>query len=84
MGMRLPSILEPKSASVFSITSALYGNAVASGLFREYPELIAAVKEMAAPENAADSLLVSNLEKDVALKTVTLRNAPWVEDGLAY
>ena len=77
----LPSILEPKSASVFSITSALYGNAVASGLFREYPELIAAVKEMAAPENAADSLLVSNLEKDVALKTVTLRNTPWVNDA---
>ena len=79
----LPSILEPKTASIFSITAALYGNAVASGLFREYPELIAAVKEMAAPENAADSLLVSNLEKDAALKAVTLRNTPWVNDARA-
>ena len=79
----LPAILEPESASVFSAAGALYGNAVASGLFREYPGLIAAVREMASPANAADSLLVSNLEKDAALKTVTLRNTPWVNDAAA-
>ncbi len=38
---------------------------------------------MASPANAADSLLVSNLEKDAALKTVTLRNTPWVNDAAA-
>ena len=40
-------------------------------------------QEMASPANAADSLLVSNLEKDAALKTVTLRNTPWVNDAAA-
>lgn len=77
----LPSILKPESVNILSQADALFGNAVASGLFRKYPKLIDAVREMADPNNVADSVLYSPLEKNPELKTVLLNNTPWVNDA---
>lgn len=79
----LPSITRPESVNILSHAEALYGNAVASGLFARYPQLIEGIKEMASPVNAADSSLYSPLQKNAALKTVLLNNTPWVNDAKA-
>lgn len=77
----LPSIVTPNSVSILSQIHALYGNAVAKGLFEKYPQLIEGIKAMAAPENASDSSLVSPLLKNGELKTVALNNTPWVNNA---
>lgn len=77
----LPSILSPESVSILSQVNALYGNAIAQGLIRDYPQLAKALRTFAAPENAADSTLVSNLQKNQQLKAVTLNNTPWVNNA---
>lgn len=77
----LPSILAPESVSILSQVNALYGNAIAQGLIRNYPQLAQALKTFAAPENAGDSTLVSNLQKNQQLKAVTLNNTPWVNSA---
>ena len=77
----LPAIVTPQSSNMLSQVYALYGNAVAQGLLKDYPQLIEGIKSMAAPENAQDSLLVSNLSKNQNLKTVTLNNTPWVNNA---
>lgn len=79
----MPSLLEPKSVNALAQINALYGNAVAAGLCRDYPDLMRGILEMASPENAADSTLVSNLQKNADLKAVTLNNTPWVNDAEA-
>ena len=79
----LPDILEPKSVNTLAQIYALYGNAVAAGICRDYPDVAEAIREMASPENAADSTLVSNLEKNQQLKTVLLNNTPWVNNAAA-
>ncbi len=79
----LPSLLRPESVNILSQAEALYGNAVAAGLFRRYPKLIDGVREMADPLNAADSSLYSPLQKNASLKTVLLNNTPWVNDAKA-
>lgn len=77
----LPSILAPESISILSQVNALYGNAIAQGLIRNCPQLAEALKTFAAPENANDSTLVSNLQKNQQLKAVTLNNTPWVNSA---
>ncbi len=79
----LPSLLEPKSVNALAQIEALYGNAVAAGLCRDYPELMKGILLLASKENAADSTLVSNLQKNADLKAVTLNNTPWVNDAEA-
>lgn len=74
----LPDILKPESVSILSQAYALFGNCIADGLFRRYPNLIEAVKTM-----AADSTLVSPLEKNPQLKSVLLNNTPWVNNASA-
>lgn len=77
----LPSLLRTESVNILSQAEALYGNAVAAGLFGRYPELIEGVREMAGPRNASDSSLYSPLQKNASLKTVLLNNTPWVNDA---
>lgn len=77
----LPSMLRPESISILSQVNALFGNAVAYGLMNRYPELLEGIREMADPRNAADSTLVSPLQKNRQLKTVMLNNTPWVNDA---
>ena len=77
----LPDIVTPKSDNILSQVAALYGNAIASGLIKQFPLLGEALKTFAAPENAGDSTLVSHLEKDQNLKVTTLNNTPWVNDA---
>lgn len=72
----LPAILKPESVNILSQTEALYGNAVAAHLFGKYPQLAEGVRAM-----AADSTLVSPLERNASLKTVLLTNTPWVNDA---
>ncbi len=79
----LPGMLRPESVNILSHVNALFGNAVASGLLTRYPELLAGIEKMAAPENSADSALVSPLQKNEQLKTVLLNNTPWVNDAKA-
>lgn len=77
----LPEILKPESSNILSQISALYGNAIAKGLIGKYPQLGEAIRTFAAPENAGDSTLVSNLEKNAAIKVVALNSTPWVNDA---
>jgi len=79
----LPAMLRPESVNILSQVNALFGNAVAYGLMNRYPELLEGISEMAAPRNAADSALVSPLQKNQQLKTVLLNNTPWVNDAEA-
>lgn len=77
----LPDIVTPKSDNILSQVAALYGNAIASGLIKQFPQLGEALKTFAAPENAGDSTLVSQLDKNQNLKVTTLNNTPWVNDA---
>lgn len=77
----LPDIVTPKSDNILAQVDALYGNAIASGLIKQFPQLGEALKTFAAPENAGDSTLVSHLEKNQNLKVTTLNNTPWVNDA---
>ena len=77
----LPSILQPESTSILVQVRALYGNAIAQGLIKKYPQIGEALKTFSAPENAGDSTLVSNLQKNQQLKAVTLNNTPWVNNA---
>lgn len=72
----LPSMLRPQSVNTLARANALYGNAVAAGLFSRYPQLGKAVIRM-----AADSALLSPLERNESLKSVILDNTPWVNDA---
>ncbi|MDE6027200.1 MAG: hypothetical protein K2G23_03960 [Muribaculaceae bacterium] len=77
----LPAMTSPDSNSALAQATALYGNAVASGLLKKYPKFAEALKLFADPANSADSTLVSNLQKNSALKIVALNNTPWVRNG---
>lgn len=77
----LPSILKPESTSILEQVRALYGNAIAQGLIKNYPQIAQALKTFSAPENAGDSTLVSNLQKNRQLKAVTLNSTPWVNNA---
>lgn len=77
----LPGIARPNSVSALVQADALYADALASGLFSRYPRLADCIREMALPENAADSTLVSPLQKNGALKTVKLNDTPWVNSA---
>ncbi|MDE6257215.1 MAG: hypothetical protein K2M53_02405 [Muribaculaceae bacterium] len=79
----LPAISSPNSGNALAQATALYGNAVASGLLKNNPRFLEAIKLFADPANSADSTLVSNLQKNSALKTVALNNTPWVRNAQA-
>lgn len=76
----LPAMVEPGSESLTSLICAFYSNCVGSGLMEKYPALRKGLGMIVEGEGG-DSLLVSHLEKDENLKTVTLNNTPWVRDA---
>lgn len=77
----LPDLTDPDSENVLSLVYSLYGNAIGSGLVKEYPEIGEAIRMFSDPANSADSTLVSNLEKNGSLKNVALENTPWVRSA---
>lgn len=74
----LPDMSFEKSASLLVKTNALYGNAVAAGLVKQYPQIAQAIS---AWSEQGDSTLVSPLQKDSQLKIVALENTPWVKSA---
>lgn len=76
----LPAIINPDSESLMAQVYALYANSVGYGLMKKNPNLAKGLEMMLEGE-AGDSILVSNLEKDQELKTVTLNNTPWVNNA---
>lgn len=77
----LPAIITTNSNNILARINALYGTSIADGLMRKYPALQEAISLFAAPENAADSTLVSNLQKNEDVKLRSLNNTPWVNDA---
>ena len=77
----LPAIMTPNSTNILAQVSALYGNAISTGLIKQYPQIAEALKTFADSENAADSTLVSNLQKNQNIKLMALENTPWVNNA---
>lgn len=77
----LPSIMSTDSESALVQATALYGNAMTSGLIGKYPQIREALRIYASEENLGDSTLISNLQKNASLKIVTLNNTPWVRSA---
>ncbi len=75
----LPAITNPDSENLFSLLPALYSNSVSSGLIEKYPPIEEALKYWI--QNPADSMLVSQLERNPELKTFALNNTPWVNNA---
>lgn len=71
----LPDLTMPKDAGILSSVNALYGNAIAVGLIRRYPQLGEAVAQW---RESGDSTLVSALSRSPELQTVALSSTPWV------
>lgn len=76
----LPPIIEPENETLTSLLAAFYANSTASGLIRRHPSIRKGL-EMIVNGEAGDSILISNLDKNNALKTVALANTPWVNDA---
>lgn len=78
----LPDLSDGSSASIFSKVSALFGNAVASKVVSRFPAIGKALDYwQQGLREGTDSTLVSNLQKDAALKSVALQNTPWVNNA---
>jgi len=76
----LPDMSFDKDASILSTANRLYGNSIAAGLMKQYPQLAQAIRMWS---EEGDSTLVSNLEKNPELKIVALDNTPWVLNAQA-
>lgn len=74
----LPALMSTDSKNALTLAQALYGTATSAGLLKRYPQIREALSIFSDPKNTGDSALVSNLEKNAALKIVTLNNTPWV------
>ena len=75
--LALPSISTPDSKNLLSLMRALYANSLALDVVRKYPEVKNGLERALAEKDS----LRSNLEKDAALKTVSLENTPWVNNA---
>lgn len=76
----LSPIIIPDSESILLNADAFYANCIGNGIMKNHPEIRKGL-EMILKGEAGDSLLISNLEKNQELKTVTLENTPWVNDS---
>ena len=76
----LPDMSYDKNASILSAANSMYGNAIAAGLVRTYPQLGEAIRLW---NETGDSTLVSKLQRDPQLKIVALDNTPWVNNAQA-
>lgn len=76
----LSPIVNPESESALILMNALYANCVGTGILEANPNLKKGLRLIMSGE-AADSLLISNLQKNQDLKIVSLSNTPWVNDA---
>lgn len=74
----LPSISYPGSSNLLSQLTSLFANATAVGLSESFPQIREAISQWTSEAKREDSILVSNLNKDSAFKTVLLENTPFV------
>lgn len=76
----LPQLTDPGDAGIMSLVYSLYGNAMAEGLARRFPQIREAIAQWR-ELSAEGSPLVSELSKNQALKSVALGATPWVNDA---
>lgn len=74
----LPQLLADDSDNIFAAVVKLYGNAVASGLVKKYPQIGEALKFFVGSQQSS---VTSPLQLNESLKTVELINTPWVNDA---
>lgn len=75
----LPAITTADSDNLFALLPPLYANSVSAGLAEKYPQIGEALDYWM--KNPADSMLVSNLERNSELKIFALNNTPWVNNA---
>lgn len=75
----LPDIMQPQSNSSVALSSAIYANALSHGILAMSPSIRRGFEAIMASDQ--DSMLVSNLEKNEAFRTVLLDNTPWVRNA---
>ncbi|MDE6831486.1 MAG: hypothetical protein K2J07_01955, partial [Muribaculaceae bacterium] len=78
----LPSISDGTPATAVSAASSLYKAAVARGLMGSYPEIRRGLADWLS-SNRADSTLTSMLERNDAIKQLTLNATPWVRQAMS-
>lgn len=76
----LSGILTPDSESALVAADALYANSISSGLIEKSPKLKEGLQSLFS-NNAADSLLISPLQKNLSLKIADLGATPWVNNA---
>ncbi len=74
----LPDMTVNQNANILSHADRMYGNAIAAGLVRQFPQLGNAIKLWS---ESGDSTLVSKLQRDSELKVVALGRTPWVNNA---
>lgn len=70
----LPDMTFPKDASILTTLRHLYGNSIAFGLIKQYPQIGEAVKLWS---ESNDSTLVSPLQRNELMKILDLEATPW-------
>lgn len=76
----LPDMTFPTDASILSTLRHLYGNTIAAGLCKKYPQLQQAIKLWS---DTQDNTLISPLQRDAEIKITELGNTPWALDAQA-
>lgn len=74
----LPQLITDESDNIFAAVVNLYGNAVATGLVKKYPQIGEALKFFV---DSQQSSVTSPLQLNESLKAVELNNTPWVNDA---
>lgn len=74
----LPDMSFETSASILSRANKLYGNAIAAGLVKQYPQLAEAINLWT---QNGDTTLISPLERNPELKILALQQTPWVNNA---
>ena len=77
----LPGLRSNDIESSVEGAATIFSAAVARGLMQDNPEIVRTLRRWA--ENPSDSALISNLEKNSALKGILLSSTPWVQNALS-
>ena len=76
----LSPLAKTESETVTALMDAFYANCTGQGLLERNPSMKKGLQLIVSGE-AGDSLLISNLQKNQELKTVSLNNTPWVNNA---
>lgn len=76
----LPVLATPDNQSTNSIFTAYYSSVLADHLMRIYPQIQASIRAAQAMENTPD-LLQAHLEKNEELKSILLKETPWLTEA---